>query len=56
LTRFGAIEVPVPSLDAQHWFDALQQKARAAREAQASAATELEHLVPALLAEAFGSG
>jgi type I restriction enzyme S subunit len=54
--RFAAIEVPVPSLDAQHWFDALQQKARAAREAQASAAAELEHLVPALLDDAFGSG
>ncbi|MCC7284459.1 MAG: hypothetical protein IT556_18920 [Acetobacteraceae bacterium] len=54
--RFAAIEVPVPPLDAQQWFDALQQKARAAREAQASAAAELDHLVPALLAEAFGSG
>jgi type I restriction enzyme S subunit len=50
------IKVPVPSLDAQRWFDALQQKARAAREAQAAAAAELDHLVPALLAEAFGSG
>jgi type I restriction enzyme S subunit len=47
------ITVPVPSLDAQRWFDALQQKARAAREAQAAAAAELDHLVPALLAEAF---
>ncbi|WP_211848399.1 restriction endonuclease subunit S domain-containing protein [Neoroseomonas eburnea] len=47
------ITVPVPSLDAQQWFDALQQKARAAREAQAAAAAELDHLVPALLAEAF---
>lgn len=54
--RFVAIEVPVPSLGAQQWLDALQQKARAAREAQASAAAELEHLMPALLAEAFGSG
>jgi hypothetical protein len=47
------ITVPIPSLDAQQWFDALQQKARAAREAQAAAAAELDHLVPALLAEAF---
>jgi type I restriction enzyme S subunit len=54
--RFAAIEVPVPSLDAQQWFDALQQKARTARDAQASAAAELDHLVPALLAEAFGPG
>lgn len=50
------VTVPVPSRDAQQWFDALQQKARAAREAQAAAAAELDHLVPALLAEAFGSG
>jgi type I restriction enzyme S subunit len=50
------ITVPVPSLDAQRWFDALQQKARTARDAQASAAAELDHLVPALLAEAFGGG
>jgi type I restriction enzyme S subunit len=50
------IKVPVPSLDAQRWFDALQQKARSAREAQAAVAAELDHLVPALLAEAFGSG
>ena len=34
----------------------LQQKARAAREAQAASAAELDRLVPALLAEAFGSG
>jgi type I restriction enzyme S subunit len=52
--RFAAIEVPVPPLDAQLWFDRLQQKARAAREAAAAAASELDHLLPALLAEAFG--
>ncbi len=56
LDALDRIEVPLPSLDAQQWFDALQHKARAAREAQASAAAELEHLVPALLDEAFGSG
>jgi type I restriction enzyme S subunit len=49
------IEVPLPSLDAQLWFDRLQQKARAAREAAAAAASELHHLLPALLAEAFGA-
>lgn len=47
------ITVPVPSLDAQQWFDALQQRARAAREAQSLAAAELDHLLPALLAESF---
>lgn len=54
--RFAAIEVPLPSLDAQQWFDSLQQKARAAREAQAAAERDLDQLLPALLAEAFGSG
>lgn len=54
LEALDAITVPVPSLDAQQRFDALQQKAHAAREAQASAAAELDHLLPALLAEAFG--
>lgn len=56
LDALNGIEVPLPSLDAQQWFDALQQKARAAREAQASAAADLDRLMPALLAEAFGSG
>jgi type I restriction enzyme S subunit len=55
LDALDVIEVPVPSLDAQQWFDALQHKARSARQAQTSAAAELGHLVPALLAEAFGS-
>lgn len=48
------IEVPLPPLNAQRWFDRLQQKARAAREAAAAAAGELDRLLPALLAEAFG--
>lgn len=49
-----AIRVPVPPLDAQHWFDRLQSKVRAARMAQASATAELEALLPALLHNAFG--
>jgi type I restriction enzyme, S subunit len=51
--ELSKITVPVPSLDAQRWFDALRQKACAAREVQAAAAAELDHLMPALLAEAF---
>jgi hypothetical protein len=54
LDALDGIEVPLPPLDAQLWFDRLQQKARAAREAAAAAASELDHLLPALLAEAFG--
>ncbi|SEK02040.1 type I restriction enzyme, S subunit [Sphingomonas sp. OV641] len=49
-----AIRVPVPSLDAQHWFDHLQAKVRAARVAQAAATTELDALLPALLHDVFG--
>lgn len=54
--RFAEIEIPLPSLDAQQWFDALHQKAFAAREAQAAASAELDELMPAMLAEAFGGG
>lgn len=48
-----AITVPMPSLEAQRWFDRLQVKARAARAAQADAATHLDRLLPALLHETF---
>ena len=56
LEALDEIEVPVPSLDAQQWFDALQRKAFAAREAQSAASAELDQLMPAMLAEAFGGG
>ena len=49
-----AIKVPVPSLDAQLWFDSLQFKARAAKAAQAEATTHLDQLLPAMLDEVFG--
>jgi type I restriction enzyme, S subunit len=45
--------VPLPSLDAQQWFDRLQAKAQAARAAQAAASTDLDHLLPALLGRVF---
>jgi type I restriction enzyme S subunit len=48
------ISVPVPSLDAQFWFDGLQVKARAAKAAQAEASAHLEQLLPAMLNEVFG--
>lgn len=56
LEALDEIEVPVPSISAQQWFNALQQKAFAAREAQAAASSDLDQLMPALLAEAFGDG
>ena len=49
-----AIKVPVPSLDAQLWFDSLQAKARAAKAAQAEATAHLDQLLPAMLNEVFG--
>lgn len=49
-----AIKVPVPSLDAQLWFDSLQAKARAAKAAQAEATAQLDQLLPAMLNEVFG--
>lgn len=48
-----AIKVPVPSLDAQLWFDNLQAKARAAKAAQAEATAHLDQLLPAMLNEVF---
>lgn len=52
--RLQAIKVPVPSLDAQLWFDSLQAKARAAKAAQAEATAHLDQLLPAMLNEVFG--
>jgi hypothetical protein len=51
--QLPAITVPVPSLDAQQWFDRLQAKAQAARAARAAASTDLDHLLPALLSRVF---
>lgn len=51
--RFAAIEVPMPSLDAQEWFDALQRKVRVAREMQESATADLNFMLPAILDKAF---
>ncbi len=48
------IKVPVPSLDAQLWFDSLQAKVSAAKAAQAEATAHLDQLLPAMLNEVFG--
>lgn len=53
--RLSTIDVPIPPLQTQRWFDALQAKAKAARKAQADAAAELAALLPAMLNEAFGT-
>jgi type I restriction enzyme S subunit len=51
--KLAAIEVPLPSLDAQLWFDGLQQKAGAVQSGQVEVADELDHLIPALMQQAF---
>lgn len=51
--RMEAITIPIPPLDAQRWFDRLQDRARAARAAQTEA-VHLDCLLPAMLHEAFG--
>lgn len=54
LKKLEAIEVPVPPLEAQHWFDRLQAKARRIRAIRAASARDADALIPALLHEVFG--
>lgn len=51
LTR---IEVPLPSLDAQCWFDAIGERAGTARSRMKAAEADLASLLPSLLHRAFG--
>jgi type I restriction enzyme S subunit len=53
LQSLNAIEVPVPSLDDQKWFDELQTISASARTLSADAAVELGHLLPAMLDQSF---
>ncbi|WP_137931622.1 restriction endonuclease subunit S domain-containing protein [Mesorhizobium comanense] len=53
LKGLESIVVPAPSLDAQLWFDELQQKAGAVQAGQVEVAAELDHLIPALMHQAF---
>ena len=55
LKGLESIMVPAPSLDAQVWFDELQQKAVDVHVGQSDVAGELERLIPALLHQIFGS-
>lgn len=49
----AAIEVPLPSLDAQQWFEALRLKADAIRSLNATAADDAAALMPAMLHQIF---
>lgn len=51
--QLSVILVPVPSLDAQQGFGALQAKARVIQQAQTAARRDLGQLMPAMLAEIF---
>lgn len=54
LKALEQIRVPVPSLDAQVWFDSIQQKATDIFAKQSEVAAELDNLMPALLDQVFG--
>jgi type I restriction enzyme, S subunit len=47
------IEVPVPSIEKQRWFDALQAEVDELKRIQAETAAELDVLLPAILDRAF---
>lgn len=48
------ITVPVPTLDAQQWFEALHTKTMSIDNSRTSFEHEVDHLMPALLHSAFG--
>ena len=53
LKKLAAITVPVPSPEKQRWFNRLQAKVQALREAHAETSGELDTLIPAMLHEVF---
>ena len=53
LKKLEDLQVPVPSIKRQHWFDCLQTMAREARAIRASTAKDVEALMPAMLHEIF---
>lgn len=52
--RLAAIEVPLPPLDAQRWFEGLRVKADALRALNATTAGDAAALLPAMLHDIFG--
>lgn len=53
LAALDAIEVPVPPIEDQLWFDNLQAKVDALKRLQGETATELDAMLPAILDRAF---
>lgn len=54
LKKLEALEVPVPPISRQLWFDRLQAKARETRAIRARTAQDVEALIPAMLHGIFG--
>jgi type I restriction enzyme S subunit len=53
LKKLESLQVPVPPIGRQHWFDRLQAKAQEARTIRANTAKDVEALIPAMLHEIF---
>jgi type I restriction enzyme S subunit len=53
LAALEAIEVPIPPIADQQWFDALQARVNILRQLQVETAAELDALLPAILDRAF---
>ena len=54
LKKLAAIEVPVPPIERQRWFDDIQAKVHDLRRTRVETATDLDALIPAMLHEVFG--
>jgi type I restriction enzyme, S subunit len=52
--RLPTVEVPVPALETQHWYEALQAKARRIQQLRVESAADIDALMPSLLDEVFG--
>jgi type I restriction enzyme S subunit len=53
LTTLSKIQVPVPTMDKQQWFESLLFEADRLKTLQAQTAAELDALLPAILDRAF---
>lgn len=56
LKALESINVPVPPVERQRWFDSIQARIGAIRRLQAETAAELDALLPAVLDRAFKGG
>ena len=56
LKKLESLQVPVPPIGRQHWFDRLQTKAYEARAIRASTVQDVDALIPAMLHEIFEGG